>query len=218
MSFIINKLSEIHGIHKGKKAFIIGAGPSLNDFDLSKINKETDIILAGNQSVTALKEIDYFCIADRVVPEMEFFKYGADISNKIIFCFDNYVSVPVIEEKYYNKSYFFVRKTEDPYNLCFNVNDNMVIAGADISHIASHLAYIMGCSSIILVGVDLNIVEYCKPTEFKKEVIWPVKSISADNFKYSYIIWEAIKIQNPNINFMIANPKSRLKDLFEVYK
>jgi len=87
----------------------------------------------------------------------------------------------------------------------------------------------LGCSPIILVGIDLNYrtgVKYCTGTIFKEKVIWPkeapiIYSSLPDgrddiNLNMSYNLWCQIKNQNPQVKFININPNSRLTTLFGV--
>ena len=65
----IKHLSELKNIHKGKRAFIIGNGPSLKQTDLSKL--KTEITFGMNRIYLAFPEwvftTNYLCITNDLV-------------------------------------------------------------------------------------------------------------------------------------------------------
>lgn len=67
--YSICKIKEIKNIHKGKRYFIIGTGPSLNKTDLNLIKNE--IIFGVNTLYRGLSRFDisydYYAISDEVV-------------------------------------------------------------------------------------------------------------------------------------------------------
>lgn len=226
-------LSRVSGIHAGRRAIVMGSGHSINSFDFSKLLKD-DIIISCNQSITAVKHCNYFCMTDGAIPEAEFFQYGVEISDKILFCSGlSFLELPAVVAQYdkiKHKSYFFNRRYNNSSNLDFNLNDGLLIKGSDVVHVAAHLAHIMGCYPIVLVGVDLNYAKgkkYCDSLEYKKEVVWTpgkwfVSSLSSGdddpNLSSSYNTWRDIKVQNPGVKFLNTNPQGKLSQLFDLYK
>jgi hypothetical protein len=223
----INSLSEFKNIHKGYRAIICGSGPSLNGFDFNKLT-ENDIVFAYGQAVTVLKHCHYFCMTDEAVPRMNFFEYGTDISDKIGLlgvAFNGHPRVLDLYEKINNKLFILDRRFNNSRSTDFNLNDGLLIVGVDGVHVTSHLAHIMGCSPIVLVGVDLkydNGKMYCDGTEFKNKVHWSYtsrsNSPSGENdpeFVRSFDLWREIKQNNPNVKFLNANSKGRLVELFD---
>jgi hypothetical protein len=230
-------LHSFHNKHKGCRALILGSGYSLNDFDFRKIT-ENDIIFACNQAITVLKHCNYFCMTDGAIPEVNFFEYGASISDNIAFCdgkgFRELPAVINQYEKIKEKSLFFNRRNHDPENVKFDLDDGLLIVGTDVIHPTAHLAYIMGCSPLVLIGVDLNYdngKKYCENTEFKNEIIWSMaharpimwpmsKNPTGEddpNLMKSFEIWKAIKKENENIKFLNVNPRGRLSSLFDLF-
>src|SRR5258706_13282952 len=67
----IKRLAELKDIHKGKRAFIIGNGPSLKQTDLSKLRNE--ITFCMNRFYLAFPELGftatYLCISNELVVE-----------------------------------------------------------------------------------------------------------------------------------------------------
>jgi hypothetical protein len=225
-------LSKVKHIHKGKRAFVVGSGSSIDCFDWSVCVNKDDIILAVNQSVTALDKCNYFCMTDGANIESNFFQYGVSICDKVIMANGYFFDLPAFIDQYdlfRYKTYIFNRRYNDIHNHNFNLQDGLLIAGTDVVHVTAHLAHIMGCSPIFLIGVDLNYdnhKKYCAPTKFKQEVKWSnntpkcmletTQSGLYDPFlNESFHTWKEIKQQNSDISFINLNPQSRLTELFE---
>lgn len=230
----INSLSEIRNIHKGQRALVLGSGYSLDNFDFNRVS-EKDVIFACNHAVTAIKHCDYFCLTDGAVSEANFFEYGTNITNKIAFLGEGYFKSPTVIkmfDKIKDKSYFFKRRHEDPGNFNFDLNDDLLIVGHDVVHVAANLAHVTGCSPIVFIGVDLNYLDgkkYCTPKEFKEEIKWsPTQGYGGNWFisnessgkddpslNNSFETWKIIKHINKNIVFLNANPLGKLHTLFD---
>lgn len=226
-----DNLSIIKNIHKDKRAFIIGTSSSLDEFDWSII-KDDDIVFAVNHAVTALKKCNYFCMTDVSNLECNYFNWGFNICDKIIMCngffFDN-KAFQDLYDHFIPKTYIFNRRYQDNNNVSFDYDDGLLIDGCDVIHVTAHLAYLMGCAPIHLVGVDLNYNnynKYCSPSQFKNEIKWSpytpeimlrpyLNGLQDVALTMSYNMWAKIKEQNPNIDFKIMSKKSRLKDFYK---
>lgn len=216
--------------HSNKRAIICGSGPSINNFNQSKITKN-DIIFSCNQSITAIDRSDYFCMTDWAVSESSFFEYGIDHSDNIM-CFGNHFfdepNINRLFEKLKNKIHFLPRNSVNKAQY-FQFDLDNLIYGIDVVHVAANFAYITGCNPIVLVGVDLNYSggkKYCEPKSFKQTVLWwgtksfdyssnPSPPTTDIDLNMSYSGWELIKKSNPNIKFLNVNPEGRLTELFE---
>jgi hypothetical protein len=211
----LNLLPEVKNIHKGHRAIVLGSGYFLDKIDFSKISRE-DIIFSCNQSITALKYCDYFCMVDEAIPGSNYFTYGLSIANKVAFCNIHMIKSQAI-------------RYDDRVNVDFDLNDGLLITGTDVVHVTAHLSHIMGCFPIILAGVDLNHdsgKKYCNSDEFNNEIIYqpgikrvtiPKNSSGSDDrdLEKSFETWERIKNSNKQITFLNVNPKGRLSELFE---
>lgn len=217
---VCNLLQDVKNIHKDKRGIVVGSGYFVNYFDFNKL-KEDDIIFACNQSVTFLEKADYFCIADLAVLKANFFKHGQSITNKTVMFGGAFANSKSESCLVFNRRYY------DEFNFKFSNELEEVICG-DVVHITSHFAYATGCNPIILVGVDLNYEngkKYCDTKSFDKIINWNRKrgwpyshhpeGKGDPNLEQSFERWKEIKKQNPNIQFLNVNPKSRLTEIFE---
>ena len=80
---------------------------------------------------------------------------------------------------------------------------------------AVHLAYITGCSEIILAGVDLQHTDgeiYCDSKVYQEDVDWRGHVSEMDTLDLSFDNWKDI-VSNNDATFFTANKESRLTEL-----
>lgn len=142
-------MQRFRDIHKGKRIWLFGSGPSLATLDVDRIPGE-DIIVACNSAVAKAKKLDYACFTDGGVG---CYDYYFDLKNRdckvIIF---NEAEIKAIKEETY-----FIKK-RDKGDWKFSKQDTEVIYGYDIVHPSMNFAYMLGGSELILCGVDLKTV------------------------------------------------------------
>lgn len=227
-----DSLLDYKDIHKGKRGILVAPGPSLDNFDFNKI-KQDDVVLAVNNAVTALKYCNYFCMTDGGIITSNYFFHGVNICKKKVAVFGpgffQKKTKHILEKIEDEKTLVLNRRYNQKNNCKFGLDDGLLIAGTDIVHVTSHFAYILGCSPIYLVGVDLNYSnnnKYCKPKTFGKKVqmdknypksyLKTQKSGLSDTWlNSSFQYWKKIKKQNPNVTFINTNPDGRLAKIFE---
>jgi len=148
-------------IHKGRRCFVVGNGPSLNKIDMSKLKKE--ITLGANRCYIGFKKwgfrFNYWSICDRLVAIDTVHEWNEEyfekkflpksmmylVTNKTNVCPTNYR-----REGYGKKGFPDLPK--------FSFNQNVLYAGHTITYPLLQIAAIMGCNPIYLVGVDHNYV------------------------------------------------------------
>lgn len=205
---------ELKNIHAGKKAFLFGAGYSVNTFDFNLIG-ENDIVLACNRSITAIPRCDYYCYTDACEPVSNYYEYAKVLAK----------DTAILGH--------FERRFTDPENFTFTTEDNLLIKGYDVCHVTAHFAVYLGCKEIILVGVDGNYSsdgkKYCEPTLFGSPVSFSVNNYN-NEFRGSNTdgsddqglsgcrcTWKKIKDRNPEIAFFNTSKSSVLAGLFDHY-
>lgn len=219
-----NSLAEVKDKHVGCPAFIFGSGPSINEFDITKIPNNA-VSLCCNQGMTALEHSNYFCMTDGSIPGSSYFDYGIEHSDYVMMCSRGMSDLPDVKSRFEqikDKSFFFNRRYGSG-NFDFK-DDSLLIDGYDVVHVIAHLAFIMGCSPIIFVGVDLCYKDgqkYCNPTIFNNEVKYGanfhIPTGSDPVLQTSFENWKRIKSANPQVNFLNANPWGRLSELFNLW-
>ena len=147
-------IEQFKDIHKGKRCFILGNGPSLNQIDLSLLKDE---ITFGCNHIYLMKDFksSYYCIADYWVMEKiknEIQKAYPDIikfstrthQDKVLPNLQNTCNIEAISYVY--------DETGKP-----QFSDDLrkgVYGGYSIVYVMLQLAYYLGFTEIYLLGID----------------------------------------------------------------
>jgi hypothetical protein len=145
----IKRLAELKDIHKGKRAFIIGNGPSLKQTDLGKLKDEFTFGL--NRIYLMFPELGfettYFVTINDLVVE----QCAAEIAALKMPKFLSW------------RSHRFFPAGASPANFLYTTYDNpkfsrdvrgRVWESATVTYVAMQLAFYMGFQQVILIGVD----------------------------------------------------------------
>jgi hypothetical protein len=148
------RMKRIRGKHEGERCFIIGNGPSLNTMDLSLLRNE--ITFGTNRiyllfprvglSTTYYVSVNYLVIEQcaREIEELQMPK------------FLNWHARSVLR---FDENMMFVR---DPYDSFLGFSkkpQRRIWEGSTVTYVAMQLAYFMGFSQVILIGVDHSFVD-----------------------------------------------------------
>src|SRR5690606_882829 len=150
----IKRLAQLKDIHKGKRAFIIGNGPSLKQTDLTKLKNE--ITFGMNRIYIAFPEMGYETTYFVSINNLVIEQFHQDILN---------LSMPKFlawrSHKYFSqdlpleKTPTFLYTSYTGPKISGDVSGR-VWEGATVTTVALQLAYHMGFSQVILIGVDHN--------------------------------------------------------------
>jgi len=202
----IRRLSQLKDIHKGKRAFIIGNGPSLKQTDLSKLRNE--ITFCMNRFYLAFTELGftatYLCITNDLVVE----QFVNDINALIIPKFIAWRShrhfspqLPII------KLPTFVYTTYTGPGFSRDVRGR-VWEGATVTNLALQLAFHMGIEKAILIGVDHN---FASKGEANKTVV--SEGDDQNHFLPNYfgkgVKWQLPDLDTSEIGYMFAREAYR---------
>lgn len=151
------KLKRLKGIHKGKRCFIIGNGPSLKVDDLEKLDNEISFACNGIYYIfdKSTWRPDYYCVQDYEViidnykkineVEVKRERFIGWASIRLFDIINDFVFYNLDSKEFYpNKPNF----SEDPVEC--------ICDGYTITYSCIQLAVYMGFSEIILLGVDHN--------------------------------------------------------------
>ena len=150
----IKRLAALKDIHKGKRAFIIGNGPSLKQTDLGKLRNE--ITFGMNRIYLAFPDLgfttSYMCVTNDLVIEQFVNDFLA-------------LQVPQFiawrSHRHYNPQLpinqlpTFVYTTYTGPRFSTDIRGR-VWEGATVTNLALQMAYHMGIEKAILIGVDHN--------------------------------------------------------------
>jgi len=196
----IKRLGRLKDIHKGKRAFIIGNGPSLKQTDLSKLRDE--ITFCMNRFYLAFPDLGfsatYLCITNDLVVE----QFVDDINVLSLPKFIAWRShrhfspqLPITQlPTFVYTSYTGPRFTGDVRR--------RVWEGATVTNLALQLAYHMGIEKAILIGVDHNFASkgdanktvvsqgddpnHFMPNYFGKGVKWQLPDLDTSEIGYIF--------------------------------
>ena len=153
------KIFELADKHVGKPCFIVGAGPSLHFQDLTPLKKH--ITIAVNSGICKVDFANYFVTDDTDVSNWSYFRIDLPklkscvsllYKAKMEKCFNH-----IKNKIWYDHKFWYVPKENKYYDegLVFTKDPKKPIIGARTSTgSAIHLAHIMGCDPIILLGSD----------------------------------------------------------------
>jgi hypothetical protein len=155
----IKKLQALKDIHRGERCVIIGNGPSLNKTDIQKIRHE--ITFGMNRIYPAWEEwgftTSYFLSINDLVIE----QCAEDIKNFPIPKFVSWRSHRWLAPQ--NDLHFLYTTYTGP-KFATDVSKR-VWEGATVTYVALQLAYHMGFTTVVLIGVDHSFVSKGKPNQ-----------------------------------------------------
>lgn len=151
------ELAQFKNIHKDKRCFLIGNGPSLCYEDLEKLRTEHEITFGVNRIYLSFNKTlwrpDYYVMVDSFMVRKDariIQKYG--LSN--VFIGDNYSEEPIKE----CENYFYFSRMPNTYGEdCFSADiTKYVYGGSTVIYDAMQIAMYMGFKEIVLLGVDMT--------------------------------------------------------------
>lgn len=136
-------------IHKGEKCFVIGNGPSLKQTDLSLL--QNNITFGSNRIYLITEERNfaptYYVSVNKLVIEQCFM----DINNLQM---PKFISWEPRKRIKFDQNTIFLRSLA---GTGFSKNiSNGIWQGSTVTYVAMQIAYFMGFSQVILIGVDHN--------------------------------------------------------------
>jgi len=195
----IRRLAELKDIHKGKRAFIIGNGPSLKQTDLSKLKNE--ITFGMNRIYLIFPELGfqttYFCATNNLVIE----QFHEDI-----------LALPMPKflawrsHNYFSKTLQLSNVPTFLYTSYTGPRFSPDVRGrvwesATVTNVTLQLAFHMGIEQVILIGVDHNFTSkgeanktiisqgddpnHVSPNYFGKGIKWQLPDLDTSEIGYA---------------------------------
>ena len=161
----IERLASLKDIHAGKRAFIIGNGPSLKQTDLSRLKGE--LTFGMNRIYLMFPELGFSTTYLSVVNDLVIEQTAADLAALEIPKFLTWRSRRFFDpeqfagDKYSNLP-TFLYSTYDLPGFAQDVRWR-VWEGATVTYVTMQLAFHMGFQEVILIGVDHNYTTTGKP-------------------------------------------------------
>jgi hypothetical protein len=161
----IQRLAELRDIHKGKRAFIIGNGPSLKQTDLGKLKNE--ITFGMNRIYLMFPELGFKTSYLSVVNDLVIEQTASDLAALQIPKFITWRS-----RRFFDPAQFggaqadrlptFLYSTYDSPRFSTDVRGR-IWEGATVTYVTMQLAFHMGFDEVIILGVDHNYTTTGKP-------------------------------------------------------
>ena len=149
-------IKQYRNLHKGKRCFIIGTGPSLTPGDLNKLQNE--ITFGTNRIFEVFSQTEwrptYYMNQD--------YKLICTFSNDIAQLSASRKFMPIEAKKFFaeqNDISYFVLRHKDfyPHSADFSTNISKYLGqGFTVTYGAVQMAYYMGFSKVYLLGIDHN--------------------------------------------------------------
>ena len=203
-------MDELKDKHRGKRCFVVGNGPSLNNIDMSYLKDE--ITLGSNRCYLGYKKwgfnFTYWGIEDRLQIEEYQQEYEDNIPQETI--------------KFYPFEYIpFLRfNNYCPYNHQYGVPDfpqfsnrvDKTYLGGTVTYVLIQLAVIMGCNPIILIGADHRFNLDIKVKDMKKPNNVFLTKWMKKHFKGTLpykVLKKSIQIINSNVMTKVLPSKQK---------
>ena len=195
----VKRLAELKDIHKGKRAFIVGNGPSLKQTDLSKFKSE--ISFGMNRVYLAFPELgfstSYLCITNDLVVEQFVEDINALTIPKFIAWHSHHHFNPNLPD---SQLPIFIYTSYTGPHFATDVRGR-VWEGATVTNLALQLAFHMGIEQAILIGVDHNFASkgdanktvvsqgddpnHFMPNYFGKGIKWQLPDLDTSEIGYA---------------------------------
>lgn len=228
--------------HKGRIAFVLGAGPSLH-----KINTEilkSHVVITINSSINKTPFAQYFFSCDPGVTLRTYWLTLKDLKCMLILCckhgggmgcYEERTGMKIFEGIDEKRWFYFDRRS----GWKIEKSDELIMGISSI-HCAVHFAHILGCSPIVLLGCDCKSegkkhhfydfpgetnVSLIKP-EYKSFTTDPYEINSSENILGAIVRgWKNLRKTSPEINIINSSggvlnmfPRMSLEEVIKRYK
>ena len=152
----LNRISRFKDKHLGERCFIIGNGPSLNKMDLSPLRNEFTFGL--NRIYLLFPKLGFHTTYLVSVNQLVIEQCAEDLASLPM---PKFISWRGIRANIESPKTIFIKTS---YDVGFSDNpEKLVYESATVTNVALQLAYYMGFSEVILIGVDHSFVSKGKP-------------------------------------------------------
>ncbi len=133
----MEKIADFKGIHKGKRLFILASGPSLEGYDLSKLERR--LVMGLNRSFLLYPQTHYHCCMDQRLFEL----YSERMKEtRYLFTLEGRpMGIPI--------------KLLGSEGFSWDLEQG-IYSGYTISYLAIQIAVYMGFTQIFFLGLDLK--------------------------------------------------------------
>jgi hypothetical protein len=153
----ISSIKKFHHAHKGERCFVIGNGPSLQNTDMTKLRNEYTFGL--NRIYLMFQDLGFPTSFFVSINDLVIEQSAADIQALDIPKFVSWRSRKWLTPK---DDLFFLYTTYTGPKFAKNAAGRLW-EGATVTYVALQLAYYIGFSEVVLIGVDHNFATKGKP-------------------------------------------------------
>lgn len=153
----IRRLEALRDLHRGKRCFIIGNGPSLKQTDLTRLKDE--YTLGQNRIYLAFPDIGFSTSYYLSVNDLVIEQCAQDIQSLQIPRFVSWRARRWLKPQ---DNLYFIHTTYTGEKFATDIRQR-VWEGGTVTYTSLQVAYFLGFSQVILVGVDHNYVTQGKP-------------------------------------------------------
>ena len=203
-------IDKLHGIHRGRTAFVAGSGVSLRQVDPTLITN--GVVIAVNSSVAKLRNCDYWFGCDARITLHQSWQVLRHIDCRVILrqsadsfflCYDHFTGRDSFEGISPERIYAF---ETDPDNKHMMTDSGKLLPGSSSAHPAAHFAVRLGCNPIVLLGMDCRLVDgeqYYQPDPLENSD-WAalIKEEGPSILGSFQNTWVEMARSNPNVHFV----------------
>lgn len=153
----IDKLAALKDSHKGERCFIIGNGPSLKQMDLSRLKNENTIGM--NRFYLMFPELGFKTTFFVSINDLVVEQCAADLQSLEIPTFISWRGRQWVKPRD-NLFYLFTTYTGPKFARDIR---GRLWEGATVTYVSMQIAFHLGFSQVILIGVDHNFATKGKP-------------------------------------------------------
>ncbi len=207
----IDRIATMHNAYRGKRCFIIGNGPSLNQTDLTKLKNEFTFAVNGIFYKRDEMGFDptFYVVEDSSVMKENIEAIRAYKGIHKLFP-TNYKSLhpPGDNVYFFRMNRGFYEKTGDAFCIPKFSTDasRRVYCGQSVTHINLQLAYYFGFSEVYLIGMDFSYV--IPPSAIVKGDLITSTEADPNHFNSLYFgpgkTWKDPKLHRVQQNYEIA--------------
>ncbi len=196
----IRRLAGFKDIHKGRRAFIIGNGPSLKQTDLSKLKNE--LTFGMNRIYLAFPELGFHTTYFAAINDLVIEQFNEDILNLPMPKFLAWHSHRYFPgELLIDRIPTFLYTTYTGPRFASDVRGR-VWEGATVTNVVLQIAFFMGFDQVILIGVDHNFTSkgdankivvsqgddpnHFAPNYFAKGYKWQLPDLDTSEIGYTF--------------------------------
>lgn len=219
-------LAELKDIYRGRRCFILGNGPSLNQTDLALLKDEITIGL--NRIYLKFPDMGFSTTFLCCVNELVLQQFADDIANQSSVTLINSkgrLHGPAGKSLHHMTSITGAGFTTD-------LSQHTWHPGATVTYAALQLAFHLGIEEVILLGVDHNFVHsgrahltekasgpdanHFDPNYFGKDILWQFPDLAESEINYA-TAREVFRIHNRRIFDATVNGKLRIFERISGY-